>query len=169
MSTTADPMGPSLDLLRDLVAHKGYANAAFLSSVQRSDDAARDPEVCELLHHVLVSNRFWISAILGLPFHVEEEVRSSRTLPELVKGFRATQEMETAWLERATAADLGRTIEDARIPGRTRTVVQAIMQVCLHSHGHRAQGAKLLRRHEVTPPATDFILWVGSRDKAEWP
>lgn len=169
MSTTADPMDPSLDLLRDLVAHKGYANAAFLSSVQRSDDAARDPEVCELFHHVLVSNRFWISSILGLPFHVEEEVRSSRTLPELVKGFRETQEMETAWLERATAADLGRTIEDARIPGRTRTVVQAIMQVCLHSHGHRAQGAKLLRRHGVTPPATDFILWVDSRDKAEWP
>ena len=166
---TADPMGQSLDLLRDLVAHKGYANAAFLSSVQASDDGARDPEVCELLHHVLVSNRFWTFAILGLSFNVEEEVRSSRTLPELVKGFRATQEMEAAWLEQATAADLGRIVEHALIPGRTRTVAQAVTQVCLHSHGHRAQGAKLLRRHGVTPPATDFILWVGSRDRAQWP
>ena len=161
--------GPLLDLLRDLVAHKGYANASFLSSVERSEDAAHDPEVCELLHHVLVSNRFWISSILGLPFNVEEEVRSSRTLAELVAGFRATQELEASWLERATAADLERTIEDERIPGRTRTVAQAVMQVCLHSHGHRAQCAKLLRRHGVTPPATDFILWVASRGGAEWP
>ena len=162
-------MDPSLDLLRDLVAHKDYANAAFLSSVQRSDDAARDPEVCELLHHVLVSNRFWVSAVLGLPFSVEEEVRSSRTLSELVKGFRETQEMETAWFQRAGAADLARIIEGALIPGGTRTVAQALLQVCLHSHGHRAQCAKLLRRHGVTPPATDFIVWVGSRDEAEWP
>lgn len=158
-----------LDMLRDLVAHKGYANASFLSNVQGSKDAAEDPEVRELLHHVLISNRFWISSILGLPFNVEEEVRSSRTLGELVAGFRASQELETSWLERATAADLERTIEDDRIPGRTRTVAHAVMQVCLHSHGHRAQCAKLLRRHGLTPPSTDFILWVASRNKAEWP
>lgn len=158
-----------LDMLRDLVAHKGYANASLLSSVQRSNEAAQDREVCELLHHVLISNRFWTSSILGLPFNVEDEVRSSRTLGELVDGFRSTQDLETAWLERATEADLQGTIEDPRIPGGRRTVAEAVMQVALHSHGHRAQCAKLLRRHGVTPPSTDFILWVGTRDKAEWP
>lgn len=156
-------------MLRDLVAHKAYANASFLSSVQGSKDAAQDREVGELLHHVLVSNRFWTSSILGLPFNVEEEVRSSRTLTELVDAFRKTQELETSWLERATEADLQETIEDARIPGGKRTVAEALMQVCLHSHGHRAQCAKLLRKHGVTPPATDFILWLTHRDKALWP
>lgn len=158
-----------LEMLRDLVAHKGYANASFLSSILRSKEAAQDLEVCELLHHVLISNRFWTSSILGLPFNVEDEVRSSRTLAELVDGFRRTQELETSWLERATEADLQGTIEDARIPGGRRTVAEAVMQVCLHSHGHRAQCAKLLRRHGVTPPSSDFILWVGNRDKALWP
>jgi uncharacterized damage-inducible protein DinB len=158
-----------LDMLRDLVAHKGYANASFLSSVQGSKDAAQDPEVRELLHHILVSNRFWTSSILGLPFNVEEELRSSRTLDELVDAFRKTQDLETSWLERATEADLRGTIEDARIPGGKRTVAEALMQVCLHSQGHRAQGAKLLRKHGVTPPSTDFILWVAHRNKAEWP
>jgi len=158
-----------LDMLRDLVAHKGYANASFLSSVQGSKDAAQYREVCELLHHVLVSNRFWISSILGLPFNVEEEVRSSRTLADLVDGFRRIQESEDSWLERAMESDLLGTIEDARVPGGKRTVAQALVQVCLHSHGHRAQCAKLLRRHGVTPPSTDFILWVTHRNKAEWP
>lgn len=158
-----------LGMLRDLVAHKGYANAVLLSSVQSSKDAAQDPEVRELLHHVLVSNRFWISSILGLPFNAEEELRSARTLGDLVDGFRKTQDLETSWLERAPAADLEATIEDARIPGGKRTVKEAIVQVCLHSHGHRAQCAKLLRKHAVAPPATDFILWAAHRNKADWP
>jgi len=162
-------MSSLLDMLKDLVAHKGYANASFLASVQGSKDAARDPEVRELLHHVLISNRFWISSILGLAFNVEEEVRSTRTLAELVTAFRRTQEIEESWLDRPSASDLQATIEDARIPGGKRTVAEAVMQVCLHSHGHRAQGAKLLRRHGVTPPSTDFILWVAQRNRAEWP
>ena len=64
-----------LALLRDLVAHKGHANAALLSSVHQSPVAAADPDVCQLLHHVLVANRFWTLSILGLPFNAEEEER----------------------------------------------------------------------------------------------
>ncbi|MBX7185351.1 MAG: DinB family protein [Vicinamibacteria bacterium] len=158
-----------LGMLRDLVAHQGYANVALLRSVQGSKDATEDPEVRELLHHVLVSNRFWVSSILGLPFDAEAELRSSRSLSDLVDGFRRAQALETSWLERATPADLDATIEDARIPGGTRTVAEAVVQVCLHSHGHRAQCAKLLRKHAVTPPSTDFILWAAHRNEADWP
>lgn len=162
-------MAALLDMLRDLVAHKGSANASLLSSIQASTAAAQDPEVGELLHHILVANRFWVSSILGLPFNVEEEVRSPQALVDLVDAFRKTQEIEGSWLERATESDLQATIEDPRIPGRKRTVAEAILQVCLHSHGHRAQCAKLLRKHGVTPPATDFILWVAHRSPAAWP
>jgi uncharacterized damage-inducible protein DinB len=160
---------PLLDMLRDLVAHKGHANASLLSTIQRSPDVAGDAEVCELLHHVLVSNRFWICSILGRPFNSEEELSSSRTPAALVDGFRTTQEVEASWLERANEADLLRTVEDPRIPGGRRTVAEAVMQVCLHSQGHRAQCAKLLRKHGVVPPATDFILWLTHRTRAEWP
>lgn len=158
-----------LGMLRDIVAHKGYANAVLLSSVRSSKDAAQDPEVRELLHHVLVSNRFWISSILGLPFNAEEELRSSRNLGDLVDGFRKTQDLETSWLERATPVDIEAAIEDPRVPGGRCTAAQAVMQVCLHSQGHRSQCAKLLRRHGLTPPATDFIVWLTHRGAAEWP
>jgi hypothetical protein len=42
------------------------------------------------------------------------------------------------------------------------------MQVCLHSHGHRSQGAKLLRRHGGVPPPADFILWLATLPQADW-
>ena len=48
-------------------------------------------------------------------------------------------------------------------------VLQAYVQVCLHSHGHGAQCAKLLRKHGGVPPQTDFILWLAGRPEAEWP
>jgi uncharacterized damage-inducible protein DinB len=158
-----------LAMLRDLVAHKGHANASLLSSVQQSAVAAADPDVRELLHHVLVANRFWALSILGLPFNAEEEVGSSRALAALVAGFRRTQELESSWLERACEADVARTIEGPLVPGRRCTVAQAIMQVCMHSQGHRAQCAKLLRRHGVTLPSTDFIVWLVHRSPGEWP
>jgi uncharacterized damage-inducible protein DinB len=158
-----------LAMLRDLVAHKWYANASLLSSVQQSPVAAADPDVCELLHHVLVANRFWALSVLGLQFNGEEEVRSSRAFAALVDGFRRTRELESSWLERASEADLTRTIGGPLVPGGRCTVAQAMMQVCMHSHGHRAQCAKLLRRHGVAPPTTDFILWLVHRNPGEWP
>jgi uncharacterized damage-inducible protein DinB len=42
-------------------------------------------------------------------------------------------------------------------------VAQAIVQVCMHSQGHRAQCAKMLRRLGGAPPMTDFILWLANR------
>jgi uncharacterized damage-inducible protein DinB len=158
-----------LALLRDLVAHKGHANAALLSSIHQSPVAAADPDVCQLLHHVLVANRFWTLSILGLPFNAEVEVQGSRALPALVDGFRRAQELESSWLERASEADLARPIEGPLVPGGRCTVAQAMTQVCLHSQGHRAQCATLLRRLGVAPPASDFILWIVHRNPAEWP
>jgi hypothetical protein len=58
-------------------------------------------------------------------------------------------------------------LENVLIPGGRCTVAQAVMQVCMHSHGHRAQCAKLLRWHGGVPPMTDFILWLASRPAAE--
>ena len=49
------------------------------------------------------------------------------------------------------------------IPGGRCSVMQAWLQVCLHSHGHRAQLAKLLRAHGGEPPVTDFISWLATR------
>ena len=157
-----------LEMLRDLVAHKGHANAALLHAIRQNGAAASDPELWDLLHHILLANRFWLLTVLGLPFVHEDEARPSPSFDALIQRYGSTQAEETAWLEAAMEADLARIVEDARIPNGKCSVSHAFMQVCLHSHGHRAQGAKLLRRHGGVPPSTDFILWLTSRAPAEW-
>lgn len=158
-----------LDTLRDLVAHKGYANAALLRAIRQNAGAAADPELSELLHHVLLANRFWLLTVCGLPFVLENEARRAGSFDELVQRYAATQDQESAWLAAATEGDLERILEDPQIPGGRCSVAQAFLQVCLHSHGHRSQAAKLLRLHGVVPPTLDFILWLASRPIADWP
>lgn len=158
-----------LEMLRDLIAHKGYANAALLKGIQETGTAAADPAVWELLHHVLLANRFWLLAVVGMPFVFEDESRTSGSFPALVQRYARTQSEEHAWLEAASETDLAATLTGPLIPGGSCSVGHAWMQVCLHSHGHRAQCAKLLRRHGGTPPQTDFILWLTHRRVAEWP
>lgn len=157
-----------LEMLRDLIAHKNHANAALLAAIRQNPAAASDPELWELLHHILLANRFWLLTILELPFVHEHEARPSPSFDALMQRYGSTQAQEAAWLETATAADLARILEGALIPNGRCSVSQAFVQVCLHSHGHRAQCAQLLRRHGGGPPATDFILWLTNRPRAEW-
>jgi uncharacterized damage-inducible protein DinB len=158
-----------LEMMRDLIAHKGHANAAMLTAIRQHDAAASDPVVRELLHHILLANRFWLLSVLGRPFVLDDESRAPDSFDALIQAYCNTHEQEAAWLETATDADLARLLENSLIPGTMCSVSQALMQVCMHSHGHRAQCAKLLRQHGGVPPMTDFILWLTSRPTAEWP
>jgi uncharacterized damage-inducible protein DinB len=157
-----------LALLRDLVSHKGHANASVLSVVRRSLDAASDRDILALLHHILIANRFWICAVRRVTFVPDDEVGTLQSCDALLEAYRRTQEEESAWLAAATDADCAAALEHPFIPGGRCSVAQAFMQVCMHSHGHRAQLAKLLRRHDVVPPETDFILWLTTRAEPEW-
>ena len=105
-----------LQMLRDLVNHKGHANAAMLNAIRQHPAAAADRELVELLHHVLLANRFWLLTVLGLPFVHEEEARPAPSFDALVQRYAQTQTQETAWLDTATATDLDRTLKSPLIP-----------------------------------------------------
>ena len=154
--------------LHDLIAHKGYADAALLHAVRQHPAASSDRELRSLLHHVLISNRFWLLSIVGEPF-VEEATRAAASLDAMIADFRTIHVRETAWLAEATDQTLSRTLENALIPGGRCTISDALLQVCLHSQGHRAQCAKMLRALGGRPPATDFILWLVDRPAPAWP
>ena len=157
-----------VEMLRDLIAHNGHANAALLAAIRQNNGAVADPGLSDLLHHILLANRFWLLTVLGLPFALEEESQPSSSFDLLIQRYATTHEQQSAWLGAAAEPDLARVLEGSLIPGRSCSVGQAFMQVCMHSHGHRAQCAKLLRRHGGKPPATDFILWLATRPIPEW-
>lgn len=158
-----------LTLYRDLVSHKGHANAALLTAIGEHAAAAADHDILALLHHVLLANRFWLSRVLDRPFDHDEESRPAASFTALVQRYADLQSEEAVWIESATESELARVLTSPLIPHGSCFVSEALMQVCLHSHGHRAQLAKMLRRLGGTPPANEFISWVGTRPHAEWP
>jgi uncharacterized damage-inducible protein DinB len=154
---------------RDLLAHKGFADAAMVTAIRQHREAAADGPLRVALHHMLVANRFWLLSIEGEAFVADLETRVPDSLDALIAGFRTTHEREMAWMAAAAPDSLSRTLESALIPGGRCLVSDALLQVCLHSQGHRAQCAKMLRALGGSPPVTDFILWRVDRQAPTWP
>ena len=157
-----------LVMLTDLVHHKGHANACLLKAIQQLEKAAQDRELQELLHHVILANRFWLFLILNQPFVPEQESRVPGSLEAIASQYQETHAQELEWISQAREEDLARMVESSYLPGGRFSVAEAMMQVCMHSHGHRAQSAKRLRLLGGTPPAMDFILWLKGRPAADW-
>jgi uncharacterized damage-inducible protein DinB len=157
-----------LTLLRELTDHKGYANASLLKAVRQHGPAYSDAGLRTLLHHILIANRFWLLACLSEPFQADEESRIPDSLDPLIANYRATHEREAKWLAAIDESDLGRILEGPLVPGGRCSVSDALIQVSLHSQGHRSQCATMLRQLGGTPPTTDFILWVKKRPQPDW-
>jgi uncharacterized damage-inducible protein DinB len=157
-----------LALLQDLVRHKAHANASLLRAVRDHEAAAHDTEIRTLLHHVILANRFWFSLMRGVSFQPEHESRVPDSLEEVAKLYRNTHAQELEWIASIQKADLMRSIETPFIPGQNFSVAQALLQVCLHSHGHRAQCATRLRQLGGIPPQMDFVMWLKDRPAPDW-
>jgi uncharacterized damage-inducible protein DinB len=157
-----------LTLLRDLVQHKWNANACLLKAIGQHQAAAEDEELRKLLHHVLIANRFWLALSMGSAFAMEKESTVPKSLEAVAAAYRETFTREWDWISNLQEPDLARRLETAYIPGASFSVAEAIMQVCMHSLGHRAQCATRLRVLGGTPPAMDFIVWLKERPATNW-
>jgi uncharacterized damage-inducible protein DinB len=120
------------------------------------------------MHHILLATRFWLGLILGRPFSLEAESQAPESLEVLVAQYRETHIQLLEWISKIRQADLARSVETPFIPESSFSLEQALMQVCMHSHGHRSQCATRLRLVGGTPPALDFILWLRDRPAPDW-
>jgi uncharacterized damage-inducible protein DinB len=157
-----------VSILRELFRHQAHADASMLMAIKRHQVALIDQELRKLIHHILVSHRFWIHLSQGLPFNLEVENVVPATFEELAARFQVTHAQELAWLDRLQAVDLARVLESQYLPQGAVTVGEALTQVCLHSHGHRAQCATRLRMLGGEPPPGDYILWAKDRPDPTW-
>lgn len=156
-------------MVEELVRHKWQANAAYIAAVYRHDAARQDEELRKLLHHILVANRFWLFLTLGCEFDRPKEGQLPETIEPLIVRYKETEALEMEWLPRCDEDELNRELVTPILQGKIFTVGQALMQIILHSHGHRAQAALRLRSLGGTPPQTDFILWTMDRPAPAWP
>jgi len=105
---------------------------------------------------------------LGRPFALEEESRVPDSIGTIAARYRETHVAELEWIFKLAETDLDNKLNSPFIPGGTCSVAESVMQVCMHSHGHRSQSATRLRLLGGTPPALDFILWLKDRPTANW-
>jgi uncharacterized damage-inducible protein DinB len=182
VSMDGDPVWPAGDspeprilpgmlaLFRDLFEHQAYADAAMLKAIRRHEAAARDESLRSLLHHTLLAHRFWLHLSQGLPFVAEEESKVPDSLDTLGARYRDTQARERQWLAGLQETDLDRLLESPLFEGRRYSVRDGLMQVCLHSQGHRSQCASKLRALGGEPPTLDYVLWIkDDRPAPVWP
>jgi uncharacterized damage-inducible protein DinB len=158
-----------LAMIQDLVCHKWHANATLLGAIMHNGLAAQDEELRRLFHHVLIANRYWLLVILQKEFTRDEEARIPATTDDLIAKYKETEILEMEWLSRCNESDMESAVQTAFLSGQSFSVAQAMMQVSMHSLGHRAQCATRLRSLGGTPPTTDFILWLKDRPGPEWP
>jgi uncharacterized damage-inducible protein DinB len=155
-----------LFLVDQLLRHKWWANTDLLRVPSQHQPAAENPELRKLLHHVIVSNRYWTLLVLDEPFIDEQEKRIPDSHSILMTQFAETERIELDWLSRATPEELDRQLQPRALPGTTISVPQAMIQVSLHSHGHRSQCTSRLRALGGTPAPMDFVLWVQNQNSA---
>jgi uncharacterized damage-inducible protein DinB len=147
--------------IEELIRHKWWANTNLLHAIEQSPAAAADEDLRKMLHHILVANRFWLLTILGRPFAREDETQISVSFAGIVERFKETERLESEWVSKASEADLERILQTrtSRL-GIDVSVRQAILQICMHTQGHRAQCATRLRALGGTPPGMDYVLWI---------
>jgi|SRR5579863_920856 len=159
----------SAAIMDELVRHKWHANAAYLAAVCGNETASQDEELRKLFHHILFSNRFWLFLAQGREFDREKESQIPDALDVLVDGYKETAALEVEWMSHLDDSEWNRQVATPRLPGQTFTVAEALMQTCLHSHGHRVQSAGRLRSLGGTPPRTELALWLKDKAEPEWP
>jgi uncharacterized damage-inducible protein DinB len=151
-------------MIEELMRHKWWANTALLHAIEQYPPAADDEELRRMLNHILFSNRFWLLTILGQPFDRESEMQLPANLVLIIARFKETERLESEWLAHASESDLDRMLEtcSSRL-GINVSVRHAILQICMHTQGHRPQCATRLRVLGGIPPGTDYVLWIKER------
>jgi uncharacterized damage-inducible protein DinB len=123
--------------------------------------------MCKTLHHIVVTQRAFLSLFLGRPFDLGKELRAPALLGRTQALFQETHHEEIAFVSQLEESGLSRVIDLPWIRSRS-SIGEALIQVVMHSQSHRGQCASRLRAVGGHPPATDFIIWIKDRPAPVW-
>ena len=124
-----------ISTLRSLYAHQAWADAELLSAIHAHE---------------------------GAPINPGELAKEPASFADLQAEFTCVHQQQSTFLDAMPEDVLTRRFEMPRMnlspAGR-----DVLLQVIMHSQGHRAQAATLLRKLGGKPPILDYILWTASQ------
>ena len=142
------------------IAYNFWANKRILEAIGASSKTMKDEELLTHFGHILHAQIIWYNRVL----EVDEKVDAWPNL--------TFQECQNKLFGKASI-DLNNMAQKAsQLCSYTNSkglsfeskVSDIIQHVINHGQHHRAQIALLLRQKEVSPPATDFIVFTRQKD-----
>ena len=149
-------------LLRDLLGHQFWADAELWAAVAAHDAARVDKAIHGRYHHLHQVQRFFVWAV------TDRAEQPSLTSPEDFESLARLREYAReshAQIKRCVSSLTDGRLEQSvvipwfREPPLSITVTEALTQLAMHSHHHRAQNATRLRELGGEPPPADLITW----------
>jgi len=157
-----------ITLLRTLVGHQAWADAAILNGVQAHPESARDEQLLKTLHHVVMVQRIFLALMQAHLFDHKKESQQPESFDQLVELYRVAHEQEEAFVDGLQEGDLERRF-DLPFLGSSPTIAESLTQVVMHGQNHRGQCLTRIREKGAKPPTLDYILWVKDRPTPVWP
>ena len=157
-----------LPMIRDLFAHNSWANAEVWKFVAATPASHNDKRVLELLNHIHVVQRFFVSTVQGTPL-TRDELQREMDRVELRASFRQFHESTDTFLAKMRESHLDDHVNVPWFPNFQPKVHEALMQATMHSLHHRAQVATLLRQLGGQTTPIDYIVWAAlGRPQPSW-
>ncbi|HEX9161669.1 MAG TPA: DinB family protein [Thermoanaerobaculia bacterium] len=161
----------ALTVVRDLLRHMEWADAAMWASVRRlnSDDARLE----RLLEHLHATQHAFLTAWRERPFD-EDDFKRRRDIPAVERWARQYYDDAGQFVASVDAGSLDRTV---RLPWAERyiktavatTLGETMLQIASHTTHHRGQVNMRVRELGGEPPLVDYIAWLWQgRPPASW-
>jgi uncharacterized damage-inducible protein DinB len=165
-----------LRTLKDLFRHMEWADALVWNAVLPNADAAADERVRELLSHLHLVQRLFLTVWKEEPLKAPPDSPSLAIVCESARSYYADLEAFLSQMDEMMLTNMVVLPWAARFAKRlgrepaSPMLSETLLQVAMHSTYHRGQVNARLRALNVEPPLTDYIAWVWfGRPEAEWP
>lgn len=164
-------IGVDLAQIRHFYDYNRWANgrllgaaAALAPELLTRDLGSSYGSVWITLRHILWGEWLWLGRWQArTPAGLDPQ--TLHDFPALRSRWTEIEQEQLALLDGLTAADLARLLSYDNPPGTswTYTLGEMIYHVLNHSTYHRGQVAGMLRQLDVTPPTTDYLVYLDER------
>lgn len=155
--------------LKELLAHQAWADAVFFHAWAASGTQG-DPELRTRADHQIAVQEAFLQVLKGDAVSAPDQPPPEFGI--LKARCRSAHEVLRALGRGLDDASLARTVRVPWFPDPpcVITVMEALLQVCLHTQHHRGQNMARLKALGAAPKNVDFIIWLWKqKPEGRWP